>query len=83
MTINLTPSQQAWLEAQVAAGKLPSIEDGVRAALADFITLGDDDLAWAKPYVDEARISLAHGRVTQGDVILSQLDRHISRLIRR
>ena len=82
MTIHLTPAQQAWLEAQVAAGKLPSIEDGVRAALADFITLGDDDLAWAKSYVDEARLAVAQGRVIDGDAVLSQLDKHISRLTR-
>ena len=78
MTINLTPAQQAWLEAQVASGALPSIEDGVRVALADFMALRDDDLAWAKPYVDEARQSVEEGTgIQRGDDFLARLDRRI------
>ena len=63
-TIKLTPPQEAWLEAQVAAGRLPSIDDAVRSAVADLMTISNDDLAWAKPYVDEARASVGHGDAT-------------------
>lgn len=80
MTITLTPFQQAWLEAQVASGALPSIEDGVRAAIADLMTLAEDDLAWARPLVDGARHSVADGRVSSGEEFLSRLDERIDRL---
>ena len=80
MTITLTPAQQAWLEAQVAAGRLPSVEDGVQAAITDMMSLRDDDLAWAKPYVDQARASAARGEVIEGKAFLARLDDKIARL---
>jgi antitoxin ParD1/3/4 len=61
MTITLTPEQQARLEAAVAAGQFASVEEAVRYAV-DRLTEADlDDLSWAKPYLDEARASLARG----------------------
>ena len=79
MTITLTPAQKAWLEAQVAAGSLPSVEDGVRAAIADLMTFPDDDLEWARPLVDEARQSVAEGRVSDGQELLDSLERRAVR----
>jgi hypothetical protein len=52
--ITPTPEQQRWLEAEVAAGRLPSVEDAVRMAVADFKAI-NTLLHRAKPYVDEAR----------------------------
>ena len=78
--VTLTPAQEAWLEAQVAAGHLPSIDDAVRSAVADLMTIANDDLAWAKPYVDEARASIARGDVTNGEVVLARLRERIARL---
>jgi Arc/MetJ-type ribon-helix-helix transcriptional regulator len=80
MTITLTPAQQAWLEAQVAAGRLPSIEDGVQAAITDMMSIRDDDLAWAAPYVDQARASAARGEVVDGQAFLASLEDRIARL---
>ena len=79
-TITLTPAQQAWLEAQVAAGRLPSVDDAVRSAVADLMTISNDDLAWAKPYVDEARASVARGDVSTGEAVLARLRERITRL---
>jgi len=79
-TVKLTPAQEAWLEAQVAEGRLPSIEDGVRSAVADLMTIANDDLAWAKPYVDEARASVARGDVATGETVLANLRRRIAQL---
>lgn len=79
-TFKLTAAQEAWLEAQVAAGHLPSIEDGVRSAVADLMTISTDDLAWARPYVDEARASVARGDVSTGEALLAQLRARISQL---
>lgn len=80
MTITLTPEQQAWLEAQVAAGTIPSVEDGVRVAVADLMAIAEDDLAWAKPYVDKARVSAARGDVISGDDFLAGLRNRVSRV---
>ena len=80
MMITLSPAQQAWLEAQVASGALPSIEDGVRAAVSDLITIASDDLAWARPLVDEARQSVSDGHVCEGEDFLSLLDSRIGAL---
>ena len=63
MTITLTPEQQKRLEAAVAAGQFASVEEAVRWAVDHFVVTDADlgDLSWAKPYLDEARESLARG----------------------
>ena len=55
MSITLTPEEQQWLQAEVAAGRFPSIEAAVRAALADFKTVLVDDQGWARSPVDRTR----------------------------
>ena len=77
MMITLSPGQQAWLEAQVASGALPSIEDGLRAAVSDLMAISEDDLAWAKPLAEEARQSLSSGQFRAGEDFLDRLDRRI------
>jgi Arc/MetJ-type ribon-helix-helix transcriptional regulator len=72
--ITLTPEQQHWLEAEVAAGRLPSVEDAVRMAVADFKAINTDDLRWAKPHVEQARASLARGEIVSGEEFLKRLD---------
>jgi len=57
MTITLKPDQEAWIKTRMASGDYASIEEAARQLIDDRITeleLEDDDLAWAKPYVDEA-----------------------------
>ncbi|WP_428487401.1 hypothetical protein [Rhodopila sp.] len=65
MLIALTPEQQAWIKAHVACGDFDSVEDGVRQLLDERIAErsaeAEDDLAWAKPYVDEALADVARG----------------------
>jgi antitoxin ParD1/3/4 len=66
MAISLTPDQHAWIDARVASGDFASIEAGVRQLLDERITelsIQEDDLAWAKPYVDEALAEVARGEV--------------------
>lgn len=57
----LTPDQQKWLEAEVAAGHFPSVEDAVRVAVADMKATATADLSWVKPYLDEGRAAAARG----------------------
>jgi antitoxin ParD1/3/4 len=67
MSISLTSDQQAWLSAQVARGEFASVEDAVRQLLderiAERAAEENDDLAWAKPYVDEALADVVRGTV--------------------
>lgn len=77
MTITLTPAQEAWLDAQVRSGAIPSAEDAVRVAVADMMALQNSDLSWARPLVDQARTSVAKGHVVEGDDFLSKLDQLI------
>ena len=64
MDITLTPEQETWIGAHVAAGDFPSVEAAARQLIDDRIATLDverDDLAWAKPFVDEARVAVARG----------------------
>jgi antitoxin ParD1/3/4 len=66
MTITLTPEQLVRLNAYVARGEFPSLEEAARQLLDEGIAERDaveDDLAWAKPYVDEALAEAANGNV--------------------
>jgi antitoxin ParD1/3/4 len=67
MTITLTPEQQALLSTYVARGDFSSIEEAARQLIderiAERAAEERDDLAWAKPCVDEARIAVARGDV--------------------
>lgn len=80
MNITLLPEQQKWLEAEVAAGRFQSINDAIAAAVAELISIRDDDLAWAKPYVEQARVSVARGDVMSGEDFFKRLDAKLASL---
>jgi antitoxin ParD1/3/4 len=65
MAITLTPEQESWLQAHVASGDFASIEEAARQLIderiAERAAEESDDLAWAKPHVDEARAAVARG----------------------
>ena len=63
MKITLTPRQQQWLAAHVARGNFPSIEGALRQLVDERMAEEGDDLAWAKPHVDEALADVARGAV--------------------
>ena len=67
MNITLRPEQESWIKAHVAAGDFASVEEAARQMIddriADLAAGADDDLAWAKPYVDEAREAVERGEV--------------------
>lgn len=76
MTDILTPDQQEWLEAEVAAGHFPSVEDAVRVAVADMKAATTADLSWVKPYIEEARAAAALGETIS-------LSEHRARMVQR
>lgn len=62
MTITLKPDQEAWLKARVASGGFTSVEEAARQLIAERIAeLADDEMAWAKPYVDAGLAALERG----------------------
>jgi antitoxin ParD1/3/4 len=67
MTITLDPDQEAWLEARVASGDFASVEEAARRLIAERIAElaleESDDMAWARPYVDEALAEVERGEV--------------------
>ena len=66
MAITLTPDQEAWLQAHVATGDFPSIEEAARQLIDERIVereLEKDDLAWAKPLVEEGLAALERGEI--------------------
>ena len=76
MTITLTPEQQKRLEAAVATGQFASVEAAVRFAV-DRLMLAEaelGDLSWAKPYLDEARASIARGEGIPAEKVFAETD---------
>jgi len=67
MAITLTHEQETWLQAHVARGDFPSIEEAARQLIDECIAEHEleesDDMAWAKPYVDEGLAALERGDV--------------------
>ena len=63
MIINLPSEQELWLKAQVEEGAYASIDEAVRAMIAEHMAFVDDDLVWAKPLVDEGLAAADEGRV--------------------
>lgn len=61
MNITLSREHQEWLEAQVKAGAYDSVDEAIANILSQHMDLETDDLAWAKPLVDEGRASLSRG----------------------
>jgi Arc/MetJ-type ribon-helix-helix transcriptional regulator len=84
MNIKLPGNQQKWLEEQVEAGQFGAVDDAVAiaVAVADLMGIGDDDLAWAKPYVDEARAAVARGEAVSLEDAVADIDAHLAALKR-
>ena len=65
MTITLNPDQEARIKARVASGDFASIEEAARQlideALVERALEENDDMAWTKPYVDEALAEVERG----------------------
>ena len=74
--MKLTLEQQAWLTAHIESGEFSSPEEAF-ARLIDARMLEEaDDLAWARPHVEEAEAAIA-----RGDVLT--LDEHRARNVAR
>ncbi len=80
MTITLTPEQSAWIEAHIARGDFPSVEDAARQLIDERIAEYNaeeadiGDLAWARPLVNKAVEDVAEGRVLTRDAHEARMD---------
>ena len=78
MTITLTQEQLAWIDAHVAQGDFPSVEAAARQLIDERIAeraIENDDLAWAKPLVDEALAQVERGEVMTLEEHKGRIDR--------
>jgi Arc/MetJ-type ribon-helix-helix transcriptional regulator len=81
MNIQLPPDQQKWLEEQVKAGRFASLDEAIAAAVDDLrVSQIDDDLSWAKPYIDEALAQVRRGEVISGREFFERMQAKLSRL---
>jgi antitoxin ParD1/3/4 len=86
MVITLTREQESWLGARVAMGDFPTIEEAARRLIDERIAelgeFADDDFAWAKPYVDEAREAVARGEVMTLEEHRARVAEHLRALFK-
>jgi Arc/MetJ-type ribon-helix-helix transcriptional regulator len=80
MNVKLPPDQLKWIESQVADGRFGSVDEALSIAVADLMAMHADDLGWAKPYVDQARASVARGDVVAGEEYFRRLDEKLAAL---
>ena len=59
--MRLTTEQEAWLTAHIESGDFASPEDALAQFIDERIAEEADDMAWAKPYIEEAEAELARG----------------------
>jgi Arc/MetJ-type ribon-helix-helix transcriptional regulator len=80
MNVQLSPAHQKWLADQVSAGTFASVDDAVAWAIEGMMRLTDDDLTWARPYLENGEASLARGEGIPGDDFLARLDGRLDAL---
>jgi len=67
----------------VKAGAYDSIDDAVASILAVHMSMDIDDMAWARPLVDEGRASLEQGKGLALAEHLAHIDETLEKLKRR
>ena len=65
MNIRVNPDTEAWLKAEVDAGRFPSVEEAIDCLVMEhqtaWLDVTEDDHLWAKPEIDEALASIENG----------------------
>ena len=80
MNITLSVEQERWLRKRIANGEFHSVDDAIRQLIADRMITDDDDMAWAKPLVDEARAAVARGDASSLEEAERDIDRTLASL---
>jgi hypothetical protein len=58
---------------------MTSLEEAHRAAAGLALPIDTSDLSWAKPYLDEARASLARGEGIPADKVFAAIEARLDR----
>ena len=84
MTVTLSPDQLAWIEARVAEGDYSDVDEAVRdllaAGIAEHEETETDDMAWAKPLVDEALAEIERGEGISLEEFEARMDARMAAL---
>ncbi len=83
MTLILKPEQEAWLKSRVASGEFASINEAALQLIDERIAeyeFDADDMAWAKPFVDEALAAVERGEVISREEYTQRMDAHMASL---
>lgn len=80
MEIKITDQHLAWLRAQVDSGMYDDMDSAMWWAIDGMMTLADDDLQWAQPFLDAAEKSIKEGGALASDFFLTEIDRMIKNL---
>jgi antitoxin ParD1/3/4 len=78
MQIELTKEQEEWLRAQVAAGRFSSLDEAVAEAI-EFLKDSDEELAWAKPLVDEGLAELDRGEAFAAEEVFARMEERLQK----
>ena len=79
MTNTLTPTNQEWLEQQVKEGTFSSEDEALNMAVDTLKSIQTDDLAWAKPDIEEARQEIADGKALDAAPVIAWLRERAAR----
>ena len=82
MNITLPADQERWLKMRIANGEFQSVEDAVRQLIAERMIIDGDDMAWARPLVDEARAAIERGDKVSLEEAELDIDRVLASLKR-
>ena len=74
LSMKLTTEQEAWLTAHIESGEFSSPEDALARFIDERIAEEEDDLAWAKPLIEEAEAEIARGDVMTLEEHLARTD---------
>ncbi len=73
MQVLLTKEHEDWLRAQIAAGRFSSLDKPIAEAI-DSLKGEDDELAWAKPLVDEGLAELDRGEGIPAEEVFARVE---------
>ncbi len=77
MAITLTSEQHMWLEAEVAAGRITSVEDALRLAVDHFRIAADvTDFSWMKSHLDRVRAQIARDEHVDYADVAERIQKH-------
>lgn len=73
MQIQLTKDHENWLREQIAAGRFSSLDDALAEAI-DSLRAEDEELAWAKPLIDDGLAELNRGESIPAEEVFARIE---------